>query len=146
MIVHQFAAMILSAFGVLLKIGKILVILKTFISHKARSSYVYNLHIVYGVASNTALKNRYNVEYIPWLHRFVRFFKTPCCCCCYLEKSELPKLSDYSSLLPTELHKNSLSTTFHTARAWWTQIWFTPLVRWSKGSEYVKSFAHSLKF
>jgi len=55
-IVHQFAAMILSAFGVLLKIGKILVILKTFISHKARSSYVYNLHIVYGVASNTALK------------------------------------------------------------------------------------------
>ena len=41
--------------------------------------------------------------------------------------------------------QNSLSTTFNTARAWWTQIWFTPLVSWKEGLEYVKSLAHSLK-
>ena len=87
------------------------------------------------------------MEYIPSLHRVVSFFKTPCCCCCcYLENQNF---QNFQTTQAFYIHKgtsqNSLSTTLNTARAWWTQIWFTPLVSWKEGLEYVKSLAHSLK-
>lgn len=139
--------MILSAFCVLLKIGKILLILKTFIRHKARSSYVYNLHIVYAVASNTTLK-RIDVTWNIFLDYIVSWaFLRHLVVVVVIWKNQ--NFQNFQTIQAFYIHngtsQNSLSTTFNTTRAWWTQIWFTPLVSWKEGLEYVKSFAYSLR-